>query len=168
MLLMKKKRKHGNLPPWLHVFLCWYFSSLFWLSFTSFLPFANIGRAWSSSTDSKLDFRWMCTCFCEDKPSFLSASGLYILHWWNERVPLSGRCHPFLPSGVYTPGFYRVSLWPKEQPLKMLREGEGRAEKQIHLVTAADRCLELWIIPEDSPVRMLIQQRLLLEKEFVE
>ena len=43
----------------------------------------------------------------------------------------------FLPSDFYTPASYRLSLWPTEHPLKMLRNEEGQTEKQTHLVTAS-------------------------------
>ena len=48
----------------------------------------------------------------------------------------------FLLSDFYTPASYRFSLWPTEHPLKMLRKEEGQTEKQTHLVTANDRCLD--------------------------
>ena len=72
--------------------------SLFWLSLTSFLPMGTMGRAWSSSTDRKLDLKWIFTCSCDNTPIFLSTSVPYVLHWWNERLQLHGLWCAFLPS----------------------------------------------------------------------
>lgn len=97
MLLMKRKGKiiSGTLPAWGSSLLCWQPVSLSWLPLTSFLPFGDIGGAWRSSADRKLDPKWISTGSCEDRPAFVFAPGPHILPGWNESVQPSGlSCFP--------------------------------------------------------------------------
>lgn len=86
------------------------------IDFNSFSLMSNVERYWNSGTVRQL----YCTWYCEHSTASLSAWGPCILHWWNEKVQLSGSD---------TTGFYRCSLWSIEHLSRTVRGNAGQGWK---------------------------------------